>query len=118
MTSRRPYVLTEAERLRRLAALGRAGDLSPLTPHPLERLPMDTPTTTITDTTTPAQPAAGAVLKQGWVQALTLVGVLAAAALAASEAGVLPGWVGAVAQAVIGLLAAAGIASPGIRRKA
>lgn len=61
-------------------------------------------------------PAAGAVLKQGWVQALTVVGIVAAAALAASEAGVLPGWVGAVAQAVIGLLAAVGIASPGIRK--
>lgn len=61
-------------------------------------------------------PAAGAVLKQPVVQVLTVVGIVAAAALAASEAGVLPHWVGAVSQAVIGLLAAVGIASPGIRK--
>lgn len=63
-------------------------------------------------------PAAGAVLKQPVVQVLTVVGIVCAAALAASEAGVLPHWVGAVAQAVIGLLAAVGIASPGIRKAA
>ena len=61
-------------------------------------------------------PAAGAVLKQPAVQVLTVLGIVCAAALAASEAGVLPRWVGAVAQAVIGLLAAVGIASPGIRK--
>ena len=61
-------------------------------------------------------PAAGAVLKQPVVQVLTVLGIVCAAALAASEAGVLPGWVGAVSQAVIGLLAAVGIASPGIRK--
>ena len=49
---------------------------------------------------------------------IVAVGVLAAAALAASEAGILPLWVSAVAQAVIGLLAAVGIASPGIRKQA
>jgi len=64
------------------------------------------------------QPAQGAVVNQKAVRLLTLVGVVAAAALAASEAGVLPPWVGAVAQAVIGLLAAVGVASPGIRKQA
>lgn len=109
---RRPVVLTEAERLRRLRELGRNGDLSPIHPHPLDRPPMDTP-----DTSSAApQPAQGAVLKQPVVQLLTVVAILAAAALAASEAGVLPSWVAAAAQAVIGLLAAFGIASPGIRK--
>lgn len=77
----------------------------------------DTPATT-TSAEQPAQPqpAQGAVLKQPVVQALTVVAVVAAAALAASQAGVLPPWVGAVSQAVIGLLAAVGVASPGIRK--
>lgn len=61
-------------------------------------------------------PAQGAVVNQNVVRILAVVGVVAAAALAASQAGVLPPWVGAVAQAVIGLLATAGIASPGIRK--
>lgn len=111
---RRPVALTEAERLRRLRELGRNGDLSPIHPHPYDRPPMDTPT----ETTPASQPAQGAILQQSVVQVLTVVAILAAAALAASEAGVLPAWVGAVAQAVIGLLAAFGIASPGIRKKA
>lgn len=106
-------MLTEAERLRRLRELGRNGDLSPIHPDPLEHV-MDTPT----ETAPASQPAQGAILKQSVVQVLTVVAILAAAALAASEAGVLPAWVGAVAQAVIGLLAAFGIASPGIRKKA
>jgi len=69
--------------------------------------------------TSPAapKPAQGAVLNQPVVQVLTVVAIAAAAALAASEAGVLPPWVGAASQAVIGLLAAFGIASPGIRKK-
>ena len=61
-------------------------------------------------------PAQGAVLNQTLTRILTVVGIVAAAALAGSEAGVLPGWVSPVAQAVIGLLAAVGIASPGIRK--
>lgn len=61
-------------------------------------------------------PASGAVVNQKTVRILTAVGVVAAAALAASEAGILPPWAGAVAQAVIGLLAAVGVASPGIRK--
>lgn len=111
---RRPYVLTEAERLRRLAELGRNGDLSPITPHPLDRPPMDTPT----ETAPASQPAQGAVVNQTLVRVLTVAGIVASAALAASEAGVLPAWVSPVAQAVIGLLAAVGVASPGIRKKA
>ncbi len=75
------------------------------------------PNATVNLNVTPV-PAQGAVLKQPVVQVLTVVGIVCAAALAASEAGVLPHWVGVVAQAVIGLLAAAGIASPGIRKAA
>ena len=119
MTSpRRPLVLTEAERVRRLAERGRGPNLEQLHPPPYERTAMEpTPgSTTVTEVPSSLQPAAGAVLKQGLVQALTVVGVVAAAALAASEAGVLPAWVSPVAQGVIGLLAAAGIASPGIRK--
>lgn len=111
---RRPIVLTEQERARRLRELGRNPDLSPVVPHPLDRIAMDTQNP---ENIAP-QPAQGAVLKQPVVQMLTVVAIVAAAALAASESGVLPGWVGAVAQAVIGLLAAFGIASPGIRKKA
>lgn len=110
---RRPLVLTEAERLRRLRELGRNGDLSPLHPDPLEP-PMDTPNTA------PAapQPASGAIVNQSLVRILTVAGIVASAALAASEAGVLPAWVSPVAQAIIGLLAAVGVASPGIRKQA
>lgn len=76
---------------------------------------MDTPT----DTTPAApQPASGAIVNQSLVRVLTVAGIVASAALAASEAGVLPAWVSPVAQAVIGLLAAVGVASPGIRKKA
>ena len=113
---RRPIpTLGEPERIRRLAALGRGPDLQPLHPDKREQAMAET------STEIPAQsvptPAAGAVLKQPVVQVLTVVAIAATAALAASEAGVLPPWVGAVAQGVIGLLAAFGIASPGIRRK-
>lgn len=109
---RRPFVLTEEERLRRLREMGRNGDLSPIHPDPLEHA-MDTPT----ETAPAPQPASGAVVNQTLVRVLTVAGIIASAALAASEAGVLPAWVSPVAQAVIGLLAAVGVASPGIRKK-
>lgn len=117
---RRPLPnLGEAERVRRLALRGLGPDLKPLYLTPEERQAMS-------DTTTPPpvselppapQPAQGAVLNQRAVQLLTVVGVLAAGALAAAESGVLPAWVVPVSQAVIGLLAAVGVASPGIRKK-
>lgn len=107
--------LGEAERVRRLRERGLDANLQPLDATQQERQAMDAPTP---DTAPPAapQPAQGAVLKQPVVQVLTVVGVVAAAALAASQAGVLPAWVGAVSQAVIGVLAAVGVASPGIRK--
>jgi hypothetical protein len=114
---RRPIpTLTPQERRRRLAERGLGEDLLPLNLSPMERQAMTDPNAPQPQSATTPTPAAGAVLKQGWVQALTVVGVVAAGALAASEAGVLPPWVGAVSQAVIGLLAAVGIASPGIRK--
>lgn len=61
-------------------------------------------------------PAQGAIVNQNAVRVLTVIGIAASAALAAAEAGVLPHWVSPVAQAIIGLLAAVGIASPGIRK--
>lgn len=107
--------LSPEERKRRLALIGRDENMIPFNATPEEILAMS-------DTNPPSvvvapEPAQGAVLKQPVVQVLTVVAIVAAAALAASESGVLPGWVGAVAQGVIGLLAAFGIASPGIRRK-
>lgn len=104
----------EEERARRLRELGRNPDLTPTTPHHWDTMPE----TTEQPATVVAPPAAGAVLNQNLTRILTGVGVLAAAALAASEAGLIPAWVATVAHAVIGLLAAVGIASPGIRKKA
>lgn len=104
------------ERAARLAALGLGEDLLPLNLSPMERNAMsDTPTPT------PAhapQPAAGAIIQQSHLQVLTVVGVLAAAAIAASESGVLPPWVAQAGHAVVAVLAVFGIASPGIRRQA
>ena len=115
MTTRKPIpTLGEEERARRLRELGRNPDLTPITPHPWDTMPETTEQPAVVT----APPAAGAVLSQKLTRALTAVGVLAAAALAASEAGILPPWVSAVAQAIIGLLAAVGIASPGIRKQA
>jgi hypothetical protein len=54
------------------------------------------------------QPAAGAVLQQPHVQLLAALGVVAAAAIAASES---------IGHAVVAVLAVFGIASPGIRKK-
>lgn len=115
MTTRTPIpTLGSEERARRLRELGRNPDLTPITPHPWDTMP----DTTEQPAAVVAPPAAGAVLSQKLTRILTAVGVLAAAALAASEAGILPPWASAVAQAVIGLLAAVGIASPGIRKQA
>lgn len=115
MPTRQPIpTLGDEERARRLRELGRNPDLSPIHPHPLDTMP----DTTEQPATVVASPASGAVLNQTMTRILTVVGIVAAAALAASEAGILPAWVSAVAQAVIGLLAAVGIASPGIRKKA
>lgn len=109
--------LGEAERIRQLALRGLDANLKPLTLTSEERLAMsDTVPPPVVEQPPAPQPAAGAVVNQKAVRLLTLVGVVAAAALAASEAGVLPPWVGAVSQAVIGLLAAVGVASPGIRK--
>lgn len=63
-----------------------------------------------------SEPAQGAILKQPVVHVLTIVGVVAAAASAASQAGVLPGWVGVVSNGLISILAVFGVASPGIRK--
>lgn len=113
---RRPIpVLTPEERKRRLALIGRDENMIPFNASPEERLAMTNLNQTV-PVPAPSEPAQGAVLKQPVVQALTIVAIVAAAALAASESGVLPRWVGAVAQGVIGLLAAFGIASPGIRK--
>lgn len=115
MTTRTPIPsLGNEERARRLRELGRNPDLTPITPHPWDTMPE----TTEQPAAVVASPAAGAVLSQKLTRILTAVGVIAAAALAASEAGILPAWVSAVAQAIIGLLAAVGIASPGIRKQA
>lgn len=109
--------LGEAERTRLLALRGLDANLKPLHLTPEERQAMsDTVPPPVAEQPPAPQPAAGAVVNQQAVRVLTVVGVVAAAALAASESGVLPPWVGAVAQAVIGLLAAVGVASPGIRK--
>lgn len=107
-------MFTDAERARRLRELGRNPDLTPITPHPWDTMPE----TTEQPAAVVNQPASGAVLNQSLTRILTGVGVLAAAALAASEAGLVPAWVATVAHGVIGLLAAVGIASPGIRKQA
>jgi hypothetical protein len=121
MTPRRPLPnLGEAERIRLLYLRGLDADLKPLNLSPEERQAM-------TDNAQPKpeqpaspvpQPAAGAVLAQPHVQLLTALGVVAAAAIAASESGILPAWVASVGHAVVAVLAVFGIASPGIRRKA
>ena len=110
--------LGEAERVRLLFLRGLDANLKPLNMTPEERQAMsDTNAASPASEQPPVpQPAQGAVVNQQAVRVLTVVGVVAAAALAASESGVLPPWVGAVAQAVIGLLAAVGVASPGIRK--
>lgn len=101
------------ERAARLAALGLGEDLLPLNLTPMERQAMsDTPTPPV------SQPAAGAIIQQNHLQVLTVVGVLAAAAIAASESGVLPSWVAQAGHAVVAVLAVFGIASPGIRKQA
>lgn len=106
--------LGEAERIRLLALRGLDANLKPLTLTPEERQAMDAP-----DTAAPPapQPAAGAILAQPHVQLLTVLGVVAAAAIAASESGVLPPWVASIGHAVVAVLAVFGIASPGIRKK-
>lgn len=113
---RRPLPnLGEAERIRLLRLRGLGPDLKPLTLTPEERQAMsDTPNT---ESPAPAQPAAGAILAQPHVQLLAALGVVAAAAIAASESGVLPAWVASVGHAVVAVLAVFGIASPGIRKK-
>lgn len=115
---RRPLPnLSPEERKRRLAERGLDENMVPFNATPEERqaamtnLNQSQPAVVIAN-----EPAQGAVLKQPVVQVLTIVAIVAAAALAASESGVLPHWVGAVAQGTIGLLAAFGIASPGIRK--
>lgn len=120
---RRPIpTLSPEERKRRLAERGLDENMIPFDATPEER---KAAMTNLNQTQTvevpvpvpvPAQPAQGAILNQTTVKVLTGVAVVAAAALAASEAGIVPGWVGAVAQGVIGLLAAFGIASPGVRK--
>ena len=106
--------LGEAERVRLLYLRGLDANLKPLHLTEQERLAMDAPDTN----TAPVvpQPAQGAILKQPVVQVLTVVGVVAAAASAAAQAGVLPAWVGVVANSLISVLAVLGVASPGIRK--
>lgn len=115
---RRPIPnLSPEERKRRLAERGLDENMIPFNATPEERKAAMTNLNQTQPTVVVAgEPAQGAVLKQPVVQVLTIVAIVAAAALAASEGGVLPHWVGAVAQAVIGILAAFGIASPGIRK--
>ncbi len=114
---RRPIPnLPPEERKRRLLALGLDENMIPLNASPEERQAAMTNLNQTVPVPVPSEPAQGAVLKQPVVQVLTVVAILAAAALGASEAGLLPGWVASVANAVIGILAALGIASPGIRK--
>lgn len=114
---RRPIPnLPPEERKRRLLALGLDENMIPLNASPEERQAAMTNLNQTVPVPVPSEPAQGAVLKQPVVQVLTVVAILAAAALGASEAGILPGWVTPVANAVIGILAALGIASPGIRK--
>jgi hypothetical protein len=108
--------LGEELRVQLLRLRGLDADLKPINLTPEERQAMsDTPNT---EAAPVAQPAAGAILQQPHLQALTAVGVLAAAAIAASESGVLPPWVASAGHAVVAVLAVFGIASPGIRKKA
>lgn len=112
--------LSEAERVRLLYLRGLDANLKPLNLTPEEKQAMSDnslPTASEQPVVVSAQPAAGAVVNQKVVRILTVVGIVASAALAASEAGALPAWVSPVAQAVIGLLAAVGVASPGIRKQ-
>jgi hypothetical protein len=107
--------LGEAERIGMLRLRGLDANLKPLHLTPEERQAMsDTPNT---EAAPVAQPAAGAILAQPHVQLLAALGVVAAAAIAASESGVLPPWVASVGHAVVAVLAVFGIASPGIRKK-
>ncbi len=112
--------LSPEERKRRLAERGLDENMIPFNATPEERMAamtnLNQTQTVEVPVPVPAQPAQGAILNQTTVKVLTGVAVVAAATLAASEAGILPGWVGAVAQGVIGLLAAFGIASPGVRK--
>lgn len=120
MTPRKPLpYLGETERVRLLNLRGLDADLKPLNLTPEERQAMSDNAPLPEQPAAPpaVQPAAGAVLAQPHVQLLTAVGVLAAAAIAASESGVLPPWVASVGHAVVAVLAVFGIASPGIRRK-
>ncbi len=114
---RRPIPnLPPEERKRRLAERGLDENMVPFNATPEERKAAMTNLNQTPTVVVAGEPAQGAVLKQPVVQVLTVVAIVAAAALAAAESGVLPHWVGAVAQAIIGLLAAFGIASPGIRK--
>lgn len=108
--------LPKDERKRRLLALGLDENLIPLNASPEERhaaMSDANPTPSVIVTPEPAQ---GAILKQPVVAVLTAVAIVAAAALAASESGLLPKWVAPIANGAIALLAAFGIASPGIRK--
>jgi len=118
MTPRRPLPnLGEAERIRLLYLRGLDADLKPLNLSPEEKQAMSDNTQPEQPAAPVPQPAAGAVLAQPHVQLLTALGVVAAAAIAASESGVLPPWVASVGHALVAVLAVFGIASPGIRRK-
>lgn len=115
---RRPLPrLGETERIRLLALRGLDSNLKPLHLTPEERQAMSDNAPPVPEQPPAPQPAAGAILQQPHIQALTAVGVLAAAAIAASESGVLPPWVASVGHAVVAVLAVFGIASPGIRKK-
>lgn len=109
----------EAERIRLLHLRGLDADLKPLNLTPEEKQAMSDNNPLPEQPSAPpvVQPAAGAVLQQPHVQLLAALGVVAAAAIAASESGVLPPWVASIGHAVVAVLAVFGIASPGIRKK-
>lgn len=115
---RRPLLdIGEDERARLLRLRGLGLDLKPLNLTPEERKAMSEANEQPAPSAQPSGPAAGAVLQQMHVQLLTALGVVAAAAIAASESGILPAWVASVGHAIVAVLAVFGIASPGIRRK-
>lgn len=64
----------------------------------------------------PSPPAAGAILPQWAVIALTALVGLAGVVLAVSQTVAMPAWVPAVAGGVTGIGAMFGIMSPGVRR--
>lgn len=65
---------------------------------------------------TPNPPAAGAILPQWAVIALTALVGLAGVVLAVSQTVAMPAWVPAVAGGITGIGAMFGIMSPGVRR--